>query len=279
MEEQLSLLEPNNSTSSTYVEECNYSFDGSAIRVVDSSKDGILFVGRDVCVALGYKNPSAAISAHCKGIAIRYTLSTPGGPQSYVMLKEPDVCRLICRSALPSAARFESWVFDEVLPSIRKTGAYITPKLRDEIINDPDTLIRLCEELKAERKANKELEDRLQHSVTQIGILEPKATLADAFLSSHGNILVRNFAKSVKDALKLEKFGEKDMFKFLRDHNYINADRWPSKKSSDAGWLAVQQGSHWNPVIGVEEAHHTTKITPKGQEYFYRKIKEIYRNS
>lgn len=94
-----------------------------AVRVVEI--DGKpFFVGKDVAEALGYANPSDAISKHCKGVAKRYPLQTPGGIQDVRVISEPDMLRLIVSSTLPVAERFECWVFEDVLPSIRKTGGY-----------------------------------------------------------------------------------------------------------------------------------------------------------
>jgi len=82
------------------------------------------FVGKDVDEALGYINPADAISKHCKGVAKRYPLGTVGGTQKVRFINEPDLFRLAVNSKLPSAEKFERWVFEEVLPAIRKTGQY-----------------------------------------------------------------------------------------------------------------------------------------------------------
>lgn len=87
-------------------------------------EDGkILFCGSDVAKALGYKNPSKALSDHCKGVTKRYT-PTPSGKQEMNFIPEGDIYRLAAKSELPGADKFESWIFDEVIPSIRKTGGY-----------------------------------------------------------------------------------------------------------------------------------------------------------
>ncbi|MCX5616999.1 BRO family protein [Bombella sp. TMW 2.2559] len=100
-----------------------FAFSGHDVRVVQ--KDGEpLFVGNDVCAALGYANPNDAISKHCKGVVKRYPLQTSGGTQRVRVLTEGDVMRLIVRSKLPAAQEFEALVFDTILPTIRRTGAY-----------------------------------------------------------------------------------------------------------------------------------------------------------
>jgi prophage antirepressor-like protein len=96
------------------------------VRVTDI--DGkTCFAGNDVAKALGYKNPGEAINDHCKGIAKRYIL-TNGGKQEMNVIPEGDIYRLAAKSELPGAEEFESWIFDEVLPSINRTGAYIARK-------------------------------------------------------------------------------------------------------------------------------------------------------
>ena len=85
------------------------------------------FVGSDVAKVLGYKEPHKAISRHCKG-GIKRTILTNGGNQELIVIPEGDVYRLIIKSKLPSAERFESWIMDEILPQIRKTGGYIPIK-------------------------------------------------------------------------------------------------------------------------------------------------------
>ena len=92
--------------------------------------DKIMFVASDVAKALGYSRPADAITAHCKG-SVKRRLPTNGGMQELKIIPEGDVYRLITHSKLPAAEKFESWVFDEVLPSIRKTGSY-TAKPLDE---------------------------------------------------------------------------------------------------------------------------------------------------
>ena len=82
------------------------------------------FVAKDVAVALGYKDPINAIKTHCKGVVKHHPLDTPGGIQEVRIIREPDVYRLIIRSKLPSAEKFENWIMEEVIPSIRKTGVY-----------------------------------------------------------------------------------------------------------------------------------------------------------
>ena len=103
----------------------NSPLDGAQIRAVTLDDGRIGFVGKDVAEALGYSNPADALTKHCKGVAFRYPLPTPGGTQEVRILLEPDVYRLVVGSRLPAAERFEAWVFEEVLPTLIRTGAYV----------------------------------------------------------------------------------------------------------------------------------------------------------
>ena len=104
-----------------------FAFDSQAVRVVMVDGEP-WFVGKDVAEVLGYTNHNKALGDHCKGVTKRYPLQTPGGLQEVRIISEPDMLRLIVGSKLPAAEAFERWVFEEVLPSIRKTGAYIDPQ-------------------------------------------------------------------------------------------------------------------------------------------------------
>ena len=112
-------------------------------------QDGkVLFCGKDIAKALGYQRTADAITAHCKGVCVLPTPSN-GGIQRMKFIPEGDVYRLIVHSKLPSAERFERWVFDEVLPSIRKHGAYITREKLWEVATSPEAMMKLCSDLLA----------------------------------------------------------------------------------------------------------------------------------
>lgn len=105
-----------------------FQFDGREIRVVTDENGEPLFVGKDVCDGLGYANAADAIKSHCRGVAKRYPIADAlGRAQETRVLAEPDVLRLIVNCTLPAGVAFERLVFEEILPSIRKTGSYTAP--------------------------------------------------------------------------------------------------------------------------------------------------------
>lgn len=123
------------------------------------------FVGKDVATALGYKNPQEAVRNHVddeeKGVS---EILTPGGKQTVPVINESGLYSLALSSKLPDAKRFKRWITSEVIPSIRKHGAYMTPETLEAAIMNPDIMIRLCTVLKEEQDRRKSLEAELDRS-------------------------------------------------------------------------------------------------------------------
>lgn len=220
------------------------------------------FMASDVAKALGYTNPNKAINDHCRAITKR---STPisGKMQEVNFIPEGDLYRLISHSKLESAERFESWVFDEVLPSIRKHGVYAV----DELLNDPELAIKAFTALKEEREKNKALQadnDRMR----------PKEIFADAVSASHTSILIGDLAKLIKQ--NGVEIGQKRLFSWMRDNGYLikrkGADwNMPTQKSMKLGLFEVKESTVNNPD-GSVRINKTTKVTGKGQQYFINKF-------
>jgi len=102
-----------------------FKFDNHDVRVITDERGEPWFVGKDICDALGYKNASDAMNDHCRGVAKRYPIADSlGRMQETRVISEPDVMRLMTNSTMPEAEKFERLVFEEILPTIRKTGSY-----------------------------------------------------------------------------------------------------------------------------------------------------------
>ena len=175
------------------------------IRTIQNDS-GILFCGSDVARALGYARPADAISAHCKGVCVLPTPSA-GGVQNTKFITEGDVYRLIAHSKLPGAERFERWVFDEVLPSIRKHGAYLTEDVLEQALTSPDFLIELATRLKTEKAKNAQLTVSNQ-------IMQPKADYFDMLVD-------RNLLTGIRDTAKELGIRQNDFVRFLLDKGYL----------------------------------------------------------
>lgn len=135
------------------------------VRVAGTSEEP-LFCLADVAKSLGYSNPAKAVIDHCKGVTVLETPTT-GGVQQLKYGKESEVYRLVMKSKLPNAELFQDWVCEEVLPSIRKHGAYLTGQTLEKAPTSPDFLVQLATNLKEEQqkriKAEKEAEEAHHH--------------------------------------------------------------------------------------------------------------------
>lgn len=218
------------------------------------------FMASDVARALGYNKPNDAISKHCKATTKR---STPisGKMQEVNFIPESDIYRLIIKSKLPSAERFEAWVMEEVLPSIRKSGGYIAGQ---ETMSDTELMA------KALLVAQKQIEERNR----QIETLQPKALFADAVSASKSSILVGDLAKLLKQ--NGVDIGQKRLFQKLRDKGFLIKQKgasWnmPTQRSMDAGLFEVKETTitHSDGHISISK---TVKVTGKGQVYFVNKF-------
>jgi anti-repressor protein len=239
------------------------------IRTFTEQDGSITFCGTDVATALGYTNPTKAIRDHCKedGVTIRSVIDSLGRTQQAKFISEGNLYRLIAGSHLPEAEKFESWIFDEVIPSIRKHGAYMTPETIEKALLNPDTIIRLATELKAEREQRKALESKVEAD-------KPKVLFADAVATSESPMLIGELAKVLKQ--NGVDIGEKRLFGWMRENGYLIKRKGtdynaPTQKSMEMGLFRVKETAitHSDGHVTV---NRTTKVTGKGQQYFINKF-------
>lgn len=225
------------------------------IRTVE--QDGkVLFCGKDVATALGYSNTKDALAKHCKGVANRYPLKTDGGTQQFRFITEGDLYRLIASSKLPSAQKFESWVFDEVLPSIRKQGGYMTARA-DET---PEEIMARALMLA------KDTMDRQQREIAE---LRPKALFADAVAASDGTCLIGELAKMMRQ--NGVQVGQNRLFEWLRRDGFLGKSgsnrNVPTQMAMERGLFRIKE-----TAVTHSDGHVTVNRTPKatgrGQRYF-----------
>ncbi len=224
------------------------------------------FIGKDVAKALGYSNTQKAILNHVddedKGVTKWDTL---GGKQEMIIINESGLYSLILSSKLPKAKKFKRWVTSDVLPTIRKHGVYAT----EEILNDPDFLIKALTELKKERLENAEKQRQIEE-------MKPKALFADSVSISESSILVGELAKLIRQ--NGYEIGQNRLFKWLRENGYLikrkgNDYNMPTQRSMEQGLFKIKE-----TVITHSDGHtsisKTTKVTGKGQIYFINKFLE-----
>ena len=225
---------------------------GSVRIVVDGEK--YFFCGMDVARALGYKDTVNALKAHCKedGVAFYHLTDSLGREQKAKFISEGNLYRLIVHSKLPSAERFERWVFDEVLPIIRQYGAYLTREKLWEVATSPEALLKLCSDLLAEREKNAALrEDNAR--------LQGKAVYYDLFIDLRHSTNLRTTAKELD-------VPERRFVRFLLERRYVyrtpSGCVLPYAKGSNEGLFCVKDFCR-NGHTGSY-----TLVTPKGKLHF-----------
>lgn len=232
-------------------------------------EDGkVLFCAKDVAAALGYKNTRDAINRHCKGVVKRDGVSrttnqhgvTTEQTVEMAFIPEGDIYRLAAKSELPGADEFESWIFDEVIPSIRKHGAYMTEDTLDRMINSPEFGIKLLTALKEEKDKRKALEVANSELTVQNAIMAPKADYFD-------DLVDRHLLTSFRDTAKELGIPPKAFVGWLLEKKFLYRDKKhklvPYENKND-GLFEVRESK--NDKTGW--AGTQTLVTPKGRETF-----------
>lgn len=243
-----------------------WSYENSEIRTVE--KDGEpWWVLADVCKVLELSSPHKVadrLEADEKG---RNLIPTLGGMQEMTTVNESGLYAVILRSDKPQAKPFRRWVTSEVLPSIRKHGAYMTDQTLEQALTSPDFLIQLATQLKEEKEQRKQLEAKVEQD-------KPKVLFADSVSASKSSILVGELAKILKQ--NSVDTGQFRLFAWLRENGYLikreGSDyNMPTQKSAEMGLFEVKQ-----TIITHSDGHITTnktpKVTGKGQVYFINKF-------
>lgn len=231
------------------------------------AKDGkTYFVGSDVAKALGYAIPHKAVQTHCKGV-LKWNIPTTSGNQDALLITEGDLYRLIMKSKLPSAEKFESWVMDEVLPSIRKNGGYISGQ---ETLSDDELLAKAL--MVAQNKIA-ERDKIIEQKQAKIEQMKPKEIFADAVATSRTSILIGDLAKLIcQNGVQI---GQKRLFEWLRSNGYLikfgTSRNMPTQRYVEQGLFEVKESNVQNPD-GSVRITRTTKVTGKGQLYFVNKF-------
>ena len=222
-------------------------------------------LANDVARALGYKRPADAISAHCKG-SVKHRYLTNGGEQEAKFIPEGDIYRLIMKSKLPNAEKFESWVMDEVLPTIRKHGAYMTNEVIERTLTDPDYLIKLANAIKEERQARLIAEQKIEEQ-------RPLVEFADKVSNSSNLIDMGKMAKLLKD--ENINIGRNRLFEWLRKKDILMRNNIPYQRYIDGGYFRVKESTFETPY--GTKTQQTTFVTGKGQIYITEKLRKEWK--
>lgn len=228
------------------------------------------FIGKDVTDILGYQNGSRDINRHVdEDDRQNYQNGTFESNRGMAIINESGLYSLILSSKLPTAKKFKRWVTSEVLPSIRKHGAYMTEDTIKKVIAEPDFIIKLATELKKEQEQNKQLTETCSQQQQVIGELKPKADYVDKILKSNSLVTITQIAKDYG-------MSGQGMNKVLHDlHIIYNCNKQ---------WLLYSQhqakGYTFSETVDIPREDGTTKVvmntkwTQKGRLFLYETLKK-----
>ena len=256
------------------------------LTTIITNEGKMLFKANDVAKTLGYTQPAVAIIKHCKGVTVLETPSA-GGPQQTKFIGESDLYRLVMRSKLPEAEKFQDWVVEDVLPTIRKHGAYMTDTVLKEALTNPDFGIQLLTELKNERQARLELQAKAAQQQTviaeqkmQIADMKEKSLYCEMVLSSRSLVKVTDSAqdygttaeafnaylemlhiqyrhKPPQDMPNAKKKGQWILYEPWKSKGYVHSETFPHKHKD-----------------GTIETQRLTKWTQEGCLFLYQELKK-----
>ena len=242
-----------------------FNFNGQQVRTV-TINDEPYFVGKDVATILGYKKPENAIANHVEDEDKTTTLIQGTGSNyksKSVIINESGLYALILSSKLPTAKEFKHWVTSEVLPAIRKHGAYMTDEKAFSVIHNADGLADLLQQAA----------DQLKAKDIQIAEMKPKALFADAVSTSNSSILIGQLAKILRQ--NGVNIGQNRLFAWMRKNGYLGTRgsnrNVPTQRSMELGLFKTKE-TVINHADGHTTVNITTKVTGKGQQYFINKF-------
>nr|DAZ44711.1 MAG TPA: repressor domain protein [Caudoviricetes sp.] len=232
-----------------------------SIRIVEIDNEPY-FVGRDVATVLGYSNIRDALSRHVDDEDKNTVVNHDGnrGNPNMTVINESGLYSLILSSKLPTAKKFKRWVTSEVLPSIRKHGAYMTSATIEQAILNPDTIIKLATALKEEQSKNKQLQAVNSELAVNNQIMKPKADYFDELVD-------RNLLTNLRETAKQLEIKQKDFINFLLEKKYLYRDKrgklMPYAKKNNGLFEVKEVYNDKTKWCGTQ-----TLVTPKGRETF-----------
>lgn len=240
-----------------------FNFEQKEVRTI-LVNDEPYFVGKDVASVLGYSNTKDALSRHVDlEDKMGSRITTSGQSREMTIINESGLYSLILKSKLPSARKFKRWVTSEVLPTIRKNGAYLTDQKAYEITHNPNSLADLL--LQAG--------EQLKQKDLVIQEMLPKALFSDAVRGSVNSCLVKELATILKQ--NGINIGQNRLFIWLRENGYLCRDgrrkNQPTQRSMDLGIMDVREHVRTNSQ-GELVTKFTPLVTGKGQQYFINKF-------
>ena len=236
------------------------------IRVVDVNTIPY-FVGRDVAFALGYAKPENAISQHVdKEDTLKQGIpDNQGFIQTTTLINESGVYSLVFGSKLPSAKQFKRWVTSEVLPSVRKHGAYLTDQKVEEVLTDPDTLIKLATQLKAERAEKERLKEQHRLAEEQIKLSQPKVEYYNTVLQSDSLIATNVIADQLGlSAKRLNEILQQRQVIYSQNDTFVLYAKYRG-----LGYEGYRTHTYISNSTGQQHTKQHLYWTEKGREFIH----------
>lgn len=243
-----------------------FSYNSNAIRILIREKNP-WWVAKDVCDVLEIKNSRQALTRldDDEKDTVIINDGTPGNP-AMAVINEPGLYTLVLSSRKPEAREFKRWITHEVIPSIRKHGMYATSEMIDQMLADPETMIRTLKALQEERQQRKALEEK-------IAIDSPYTNLGKGISNNDNDILMRDMAKILtQNGINI---GQNRLFEWMRDNGYVikygNSRNTPTQYASERGWLRLVEREV--PLgDGRVKLYKSSVVTGKGQVYFLNRF-------
>ena len=242
-----------------------WNYEGAEVRIVQIDGEP-WFVLTDVCRELDLANPTMVAKKLDNDERTKFDLGRQG---ETTIVNESGLYTVILRSDKPQAKPFRKWVTSEVLPSIRKHGAYMTEQTLERALTSPDFLIELATQLKTEQEQRRRLETTVAAQSKQMEQDKPKVLFADSVAASRSSILIGELAKLIKQ--NGVDMGQKRLFQWMRENGYLikrcgSEYNLPTQRSMELGLMEIKETS----VIhsGYTTISKTPKVTGKGQVYF-----------
>ena len=233
------------------------------VRMLDNNRK-VMFCASDIAKSLGYRVPKDAISAHCKG-AVKHRLLTNGGYQEVKFIPEGDVYRLIAHSRLPVAERFEEWIFNEVLPTIRRTGGYVGNEdlfLESYLPFADDAMKNL---FRLNLMTIRQLNEKIRRD-------EPLVQFANQVADTENIIDIGRMAKLANE--ENIRIGRNTLFHWLKGRKILMTGNIPYQQFIDRGYFVVKESVYEHH--GMQKTYQQTYVTGKGQQYIIRLLKEYF---
>lgn len=255
----------------------SFSFNEHDVRTVEKDNQ-VWFVLKDVCEVLELSNARMVKERLSDDVSSTYPIPDAlGRQQETTIINEDGLYDVILESRKPEARAFRKWVTGEVLPTIRKHGAYMTSETLEKALASPDFLIQLAGKLKEEQQARIAAEQAKQIAEVQLTEQRPKVIFAEALETSGNSILIGELAKLLRQ--NGINIGQNRLFDRLRNEGYLmrtKGERWndPTQRSMDMGLLEIKKRTI-NAPDGSVKTIKTTKVTGKGQIYFINKFKGL----